>query len=345
MRVLASLIVFISFTSQSIACTTFNFTDRGRSVVGKSYDWGLGHGMIATMKRNVQKKAVTPTAADVPAQWVSKYSSVIFSQFGIEFPLGGINEQGLNVEIMWLSSSKYPAVSEDPNPAINELQWIQYILDTASTASEAIAQAQKVRVAPLLAKVHYLACDRDSQCATFEYINKRLVINSGPNLALTNNTADESVRYRSTFEGFGGSDPLPAGETHSLDRFVLASAGIRDFRNQTTTADYAMSVLQSVSNPGFSKWNIVYDQGSGQIHFRTDSQRMIKNFDFTGFNPSCKTAIQVLDINSSLAGDVTQKFSVYTKAFNDQMIEANDFLTQNLIDMAEKYPTSTTCLE
>lgn len=345
MRTLASLIVFISFTSQSIACTTFNLTDRGSSVIGKSYDWGLGHGMIATMKRNVQKKAVTPSPADSPAQWTSKYSSVTFSQFGIDFPLGGINEKGLNVEIMWLSSSKYPTAAEDPNPAINELQWIQYILDTATTATEAVTQAKKVRVAPLLAKVHYLVCDQSSQCATFEYINKKLVIHTGRNLVLTNNTVDESMRYLGGFDGFGGADPLPVGETHSLDRFVLATAGVRDFRNQMATSDYAMDVLQSVFQKGSSKWHIVYDQGAGQIAYRTEDQKSIKTFDFTAFDPSCKSAIQVLDMNSTITGDVTRKFLNYTTAFNNRMIEENTFLTQNLIDMAEKYPASMKCLE
>jgi penicillin V acylase-like amidase (Ntn superfamily) len=161
----------------------------------------------------------------------------------------------------------------------------------------------------------------------------------------TNNTFDESMRYIKSFDGFGGTQALPVGETHSLDRFVLASSGVKEFRNQTATADYAMSVLASVYTPGSSKWNIVYDQGAGRIYFRTESQKAIKSFDFTNFNPSCKTPVKVLDMNSGLLGDVTAKFQTFSSAFNNRIIEENTFLTQNLIDLAENYPATTRCLE
>ena len=346
MRKFAAFLLIISLTSQSLACTTFNFTDNGMSVVGKSYDWGLGHGMIAANKRHVAKTSVVASAADQPMQWTSAYSSVTFSQFGVEFPLGGINEQGLNVEIMWLASSRYPTAAEDNRPAVNELQWIQYILDTSANSSEAVANAQKVRVSPLLAKVHYLVCDRDSQCATFEYINKKLVIHTGVNMTLTNNTVAESMKYLKSFDGFGGIEALPIGETHSLDRFVLASAGVKNFKSQMSTPDYAMSVLQSVYHKGSSQWHIVYEQSTGIIYFRTAAETAIKKFNFKQFNPSCKTAVQVLDMNSGLpAGDISSRFKSFSTAFNNQMIEENTFLTQNLIDLAENYPASTRCLE
>ena len=42
-----------------------------------------------------------------PIEWISKYGSISFNQFGAEFPYGGINEEGLVVEIM-TSRAEYP---------------------------------------------------------------------------------------------------------------------------------------------------------------------------------------------------------------------------------------------
>jgi penicillin V acylase-like amidase (Ntn superfamily) len=349
---LSKLVFLAFFATQTLplsnlnACTTFCFADRGLSVVGKSYDWGLGHGMVVHNKRNVQKQSVTPAKANIPFSWVSKYSSVSFNQFGIEFPLGGMNEKGLNVEIMWLTSSIYPTSADDRRTAVNELQWIQYVLDSSADTAEAVKNAQKIRVSPLVAKVHYLVCDRNSRCATFEYINKQLTVRNGDWLALTNNTMDDSNKYLKTFLGFGGSNAIPFDETASLDRFVLANYGVAHWRNQKTATEYAFEVLKSVQTEGWSKWQIVYDQSLERISFATADQPTIKFFDTAGLNPSCLSPSKTIDMNASFKSkDITSEFVVLTKNFNDAMIDQNTFVAKKWLDLAKDYPATTKCME
>ena len=108
------------------ACTTFSLPNHDQLVVGKSYDWHAGHGVMFLNHKGVKK-----TATDIgdnfrsAASWTSKYGSMSFTQFGIDLPLGGVNEQGVVVEIMWLQQSKYP--TQKRLPELNELQWLSLI--------------------------------------------------------------------------------------------------------------------------------------------------------------------------------------------------------------------------
>ncbi len=117
---------FLLLASQAFACTTFSLWTGNQPVIGKNYDWSVGGGFVFTNKAGVAKKALL-LSADEPVQWMSRYPSVTFNQYGREFPLGGMNSQGLVVEIMWLERSTFPETDE--RKAINQLQWIQNQLD------------------------------------------------------------------------------------------------------------------------------------------------------------------------------------------------------------------------
>src|SRR6185295_11423871 len=98
-----------------------------------------------------------------PAHWTSKYGSVTFNQVGRELPYGGINEKGLDVEQLWLRSAQFP--TPDSRPTVNELQWIQYQLDNASSVREVLASLRKINVVSRIAPIHYLVCDSTGECA------------------------------------------------------------------------------------------------------------------------------------------------------------------------------------
>ena len=47
------------------ACTTFMLERGGERVVGKSYDWYMGQGLVVVNKRGVGKQAVVTSAATI----------------------------------------------------------------------------------------------------------------------------------------------------------------------------------------------------------------------------------------------------------------------------------------
>jgi choloylglycine hydrolase len=73
------------------------------------------------------------------AAWISRYGSVTFNTFGKDLPDGGMNEAGIYIWEMGLSNSEvvYPKDASLPN--LNQMHWMQYILDTAATLDEALA--------------------------------------------------------------------------------------------------------------------------------------------------------------------------------------------------------------
>src|SRR5215468_3296311 len=64
------------------ACTTFLLERGGQRVMGKSYDWHMGQGLVIVNKRGVAKQSLPAKPGDRPARWISRHASVTFNQYG-----------------------------------------------------------------------------------------------------------------------------------------------------------------------------------------------------------------------------------------------------------------------
>lgn len=329
-------------------CTTFLVQDGTQIAVGKSYDWHMGQGLVLTNKRGVKKQALVLDPRDRPAEWTSEHASLTFNQYGREMPNGGINDAGLVVEIMWLDDSRYPP--KDRRPTVNELQWIQYQLDTAATVAEVRASADELRVSPANGRVHYLACDASGVCAAFEYVDGRLVVSAGDDLpveTLTNHTYAASRRHLEKHRGFGGERALPRSSS-SLDRFVRASALARA-ESDTPVVKRAFEILDDVRIDGYSKWNIVYEPRTRRVHFRTAEAPAIKTVTLSAFPADCSTPVRMLDIDSRRAGDATDRFEPYALDANLRLVKRSlaklgDQLPKGAPRMIARYPDTTACV-
>ncbi len=188
------------------ACSTFVLKSGKNLVFGRNYDWDVGAGYVMVNKRNLAKKAIrfSDTTSE-PAQWVSKYGSITFNQYGKEYPMGGMNETGLVLEVMWLQQIEFP--EPDARPTLDELQWVQYQLDTASSVRDVIRSDASIRISPNSQPIHFLLSDKTGEAATIEFLDGKMVYHSGSTLpvkALTNSTYTESMEYLKGHKGFGG---------------------------------------------------------------------------------------------------------------------------------------------
>jgi choloylglycine hydrolase len=330
----------------ALACTTFLLSEGKEVRVGKSYDWNLSQGLVPWNKRGVKKRAIVLKPTDRPAEWVSRYASLTFNQYGREFPNGGLNEAGLVVEIMWLDSSAYPA--PDNRPAVGELPWIQYQLDNRASVAEAVAHAEDVRVSNQYGKVHYLLCDRTAACAVFEYVGGKLVVRSGADLpvpVLTNNTYAESLDYLKQT----GQRP-PAG-TGSLARFARTAALVRSPGSGLKAGDLttrALSMLDGVRVEPLSKWNIVYDPVALRVSFRTSDHPELRTVELAAFDRSCRAPVKMLDLQAALSGDVTNRFVDYQDKANERLIEQTTApiaksLPPGALKLLASYPSKLAC--
>lgn len=285
------------------ACTAFCIRGGETIILAKNLDWPISDGLIFVNKRGVNKTAFSERSTRL--SWTSRYGSITFNQFGKEFPLGGMNEEGLVIEELnaW---GEYPA--RDSLPGLNEFQWIQYQLDNYSSTAEMILHLPEIDIEPLLANIHYLVCDRSGHAAVIEYYGNKVHVYEGrelPYAVLSNNHYDNSLAYLENFKGFGGNMTL-ARENTSGERFARAAAlteKLRDTDKTPVPAD-AFGILDSVRQED-TQWSIVYDIMAMEIHVRT----------------SACGDVQVVDVNSpDLSGNPTamyRQFVIPCEDFQD----------------------------
>jgi choloylglycine hydrolase len=299
-------------------------------------------------KRGVEKTAATQ---DNPAQWVSAYGSITFNQYGREFPLGGMNEAGLVIELMWLEGTEYP--HPDARYAASELQWIQYQLDNHTTVKEVIDSDQYFRITVRnTVPVHFLVCDRTGRAATVEYLNGKMIVHTQGRLpvsALTNNTYAYCLGFYNTLSGNENSEAFDAAD-YSLKRFVWAAQGVQHWNPKTNAQpiDYAFGILDKVSVDR-TMFRIVYDLGNGRIYYRSKSNPALRYIDFDGFDFACTEPVKIIDITKG-EGDVAADFVDYSYEANygllSKVYSETPFL-QNVSEEAKrwraKYPETLTC--
>jgi choloylglycine hydrolase len=331
--------------SPADGCTTFVLRDPQRLVFGKNYDWSIRSGMLIVNQRWVAKVSAA-TGGGNPARWTSAYGSVTFNQFGRDFPMGGMNEAGLVVEVMWLEETRYPPA--DDRATLGDLQWVQYQLDTAATVEAVLASDEDVRIgggAPL----HYLVADATGRVATVEFLDGHLVAHTGPSLpvaALANSTYEASLSYFASW-------PEGRGTSSSLDRFATAAARTLAFAD-LAPADaeaYAFDTLAAVAQPVSTRWSIVYEIAERRVHFRTDNLPAIRSLDMTDLDFACPATVLVLDLATVVSGDISEHLVPYTLELNQRLIDYAyqhiSFLQgtpRSVRESIARYPESTVCV-
>ena len=334
------------------ACTTVQLPSSPGHVVAKSYDWHQGHGSVLINLRGIEKTSLTLKPFDRTAQWTSAYGSLTFNQYGREFPLGGINEKGLVVEVMVLPSTKHR--SGILEPTVNELQWMQLQLDQYATVAEVVAHVDDVRISAIKENLHYMVCDAAGECATIEFIGGTTTVHHGAIQppTLTNSEYEVSTGHLMKFVGFGGPDATPTDDS-SLSRFVRAStmAKLFDPAGIVGEVEAAFGILDSVGGTSDTKFHLVYEPKSAKANFRTLTHKKIKWTDLSQFDLDCDPAsdkTQILDMNQDLDGEIKSHFVTYTEAANRAMIDqgfkdVENQLPASLKETVVQYPSQQKC--
>ena len=292
------------------ACTTIVDVDPRRPIVAYNYDFTIGQGLVLVNKRGVEKSSGAGRDA---ARWTSQHGSITFVQFGRDNPMTGMNDAGLVVTQMWLDAARYEET--DARPPIGVLEWMQYILDTASTVDEAVGMAAEVRIQSRI-PLHYALADANGGAAVVEFLEGKRVVHRGealPRAALANSPYSESLAYLASVKGPDG----PAG-SGSLERF--ARAAMRAGRSEIADpVERAFDTLKSVAQPGSTRWSIVYDPKNRVVRWRSADNGSVRAVELKSFDLSCKAAVQLLDVHEG-GGDVSSKFRDYTPAENESLV-------------------------
>ena len=301
---------WLVFAGSARACTAFCLQKGQELYVSKNLDWSIDDGYAFLNERGLQKSIlITGLFSKNEFNWVSKYRSLTFNQFGKEFPLGGINEHGLVVEE--LNAVPVPMELNDSARLINEFQLTQFLLDNCVSTGEVVEQLSEFRYSPIILHLHYLVADPTGSIIIVEYNGGSFEFHSADETGipvLSNNNYQESLCYLSRFKGFGG-DLEVKNRPGSNERFVTIAQSLQCYKNEDPI-EYSFSLLNSVNQPD-TRWSIVYDVEKLEVHFKFHNDPSVKTFDFR--------SMLARPVLFSLGCDLTgshKEFSVITAAMN-----------------------------
>lgn len=173
----------------SACAVAFNSTANS-SVLSYNMDWFWLGGGIFTRAENQEHKSLT---WEKGAKWKSKYKSVVLSTLTDDQPFSGVNEKGLTVHC--LGTPQQIIDNRKGLPVLNELETINYILDTAKDVKEAKAQLAKIKVSPIAFPLHYFICDK-KDCIAVDFKGKMTIRPLKKKMmVLTNSYYDEALEY------------------------------------------------------------------------------------------------------------------------------------------------------
>lgn len=281
-------------------------------------------------------------------KWTSKYGSIVTSSWDIATS-DGMNEKGLNANMLWLVNSKYPEFAKDgaSKKGLAVSLWAQYALDNFATVEEAVSVFKKeefVVVTDFIpgtdkyTTVHLSLSDANGDNAIFEYIGGKLVIHHNPTYTVMTNDPvfEEQLAINEYWKGVPGNIFLP-GTNKAADRFVRASYYINAIPQTDNTRVAVASVFSvirncsvpyGISTEGFpnlstTRWRIVADQKNLVYYFEDALSPNtvwvdLKKVDFNAQTGKVKKL--ALDKQQVYAGETSDKF-VDSKPFVFQGIE------------------------
>ena len=350
LAIMCICIISISTVSITHACSAFSLADESVSVTGKSYDWDIGHGLVIVNPRGLVK-SFDFLGRGMGGTWISTYGSVTFNQYGRDLPQSGMNEAGLVIEVLWLNETSFPP--DDDRQDLDVSRWIQYQLDTAASVDDVITSFERIQIRSNVT-VHYFISDRSGNAATVEFVEGKRIIHSGNTLpvsAITNSTYESSLEYLETLIGSGSPYEPPAGPG-SLNRFVRVAKRLKEFQAEEhpDTVVYAFDMLDEVKSPGYTQWQLVYDQKTLEIHYRTADNPEIRKIDMGTLQFDCSIPPGVVDIHASPDTNGKPPWTEYTGRLNRELIDktydGTTFLAStpdSIRDLIAGYPDRATC--
>jgi choloylglycine hydrolase len=347
--VVVAIVVLVLPHSPVDACTSFLLKGSKGPLMAKNFDWDVAAGMLMVNPRGLAKTSLVPEGAK-PVRWTSRYGSITFNQYGREFPLGGMNEAGLAMEVLWLAETEYTDPGE--RQAIGALQWVQYCLDSFRSISDVAASSVELAISSN-ANLHFIACDKSAECAVIEFLDGELVGRSSRTLplpVLTNDPYNASLAYLNRTLGYGG-DPISPEGPGSLPRFARAARGLHEKRARPgeNPVDDAFTILADVAQPTSTQWSIVYQLAGGVVHYTSSTNPERRTLDLNALDLDCTADPLVIDLATPGAGDVTSKLAPYSTENNLELIRTGfsaDSLTappDEFIQTMATYPDGLLC--
>lgn len=336
---LAVTILGLTSWQQVDACSRILWNDNKLAVVvGRTMDWPESTEPILTvfprgMKRDGGRLGSVEVVKENPAQWTSKYGSLVTTVYGIG-TADGLNERGLAGHMLYLTATDFG--TRDPSkPGLHAGLWLQFLLDNAATVKESLALLDTVQVVMTeahghKATVHLAIEDASGDSAIIEYVGGKRVVHHGREYQIMTNDPpyDEQLALlkKQDFSNPSSDTPLP-GNVKATDRFQRAAyyaAMLPEPKNEREAIAGILAIARNVSVPfgapykGFGIYNTEYRTAinltNKRYFFELTTSPNVIWADLTKFDLAPGAPVMVLNPDDiALSGDVTGKFSKAAK--------------------------------
>lgn len=186
-KTLTTYIVCLSILfnlNYSQACTVVVSDPGDAMVFAKNFDWTDGKGYLAYSPVGVERKSSLEQPKGVNCNeysseinlentqcvWKSKFSSMSLHLSKADNgtfmqPTGGMNSQGLMVEVLWVLQVDFPQPDQKKKQNLEALEFVRYLLDTKRSIAEVKEVLSKTNISnfPNTSEkktIHYIACDK-----------------------------------------------------------------------------------------------------------------------------------------------------------------------------------------
>ncbi|WBX83860.1 linear amide C-N hydrolase [Sphingosinicella microcystinivorans] len=317
------------------ACTRLVYIGPdGNVITARSMDWKSD--IISNLWVLPRGIARSGQAGPNSIKWTAKYGSVVVSGYDVS-TTDGVNEAGLNANLLWLAESEYPAFGARSKPGLTIAAWAQYVLDNYATVAEAVDALRKepftivtdnVPGENRLTTVHLSISDAGGDSAIVEYVGgKQIIHHSRSYQVMTNSpTFDQQLALNSYWQTIGGTVMLP-GTNRAADRFARASFYVNAIpkdENPDRALASVFSVIRNVSVPyglntpeepniSSTRWRTVFDHKRKLYFFESALTPNTFWVDLKALDFSEKTGrVKMLDLgpdqNHTFSGDATGNF-------------------------------------
>lgn len=260
-------------------------------------------------------------------RWQVRFGSVGVLSLGTVLS-DGLNERGLNANLLYLDGSRYETRLGDRS-GVSNLSMVAYVLDNFATVQEALAGLRQVQVVSdrLLNRawgLHLSLADRSGDSAVVEFIDGRMVVHRGAETAVMTNEPplDWQLRNLKRYKPFGGSLALP-GDVDPPSRFVRGSTYLSTLPKASSQDDAAANlhgVMKNISVPAGAKdysggtavaswdtlWTVIANMSSGSYAFQLAHNPYPVWVELDKLSWNAGGGMRVLNVQSpELTGDVT----------------------------------------
>ncbi len=257
------IVCFLSYFTVS-ATSIFVLKSADSLLVAKSYVSANQIGYLVVNPRNELKQSMANGYAAI--NWKSIYGSVTFNQLSKDFPIGGMNEKGLVVEL--ISTNEMSISDENKLFSLSEFETVQYLLDNCADIEEFVKVVERINVVPFYGMYHFFATDTTGNSCVVEFIRGEIVINS-----LTSNPNYLPILSTNIYEKSIGAvlGDKPRVNRGDKNFSYLADCDL----SYTENVDFMLSALQNKN----TVWNIIYDLHNNSIKFKSKGQIAYREID------------------------------------------------------------------